>query len=141
MFFYTQGIIIWNMSIVFILIIKDFKNRWKHWVMLIKVIGKVKLIDTASQLLNWLNHRSACTFFYIEGLTLNMINIIPRFLNKFTFSFRLMVVWPPLWPKYAESTLLILVNTILPWKDGFLDTIPFWIPVFFEFYIYHEYLI
>ena len=141
MFFYTQGIIIWNMSIVCILIIKDFKNRWKHWVMLIKVIGKVKLIDTASQLLNWLNHRSACTFFYIEGLTLNMINIIPRFLNKFTFSFRLMVVWPPLWPKYAESTLLILVNTILPWKDWFLDTIPFWIPVFFEFYIYHEYLI
>ena len=109
--------------------------------MLIKVLGKVKLIDTARQLLNWLNRRPVCTFFYIEGLTLNMINIIPRFSNKFTFSFRLMVVWPPLWPKYAESTLLILVNTILPWKDWFLDTIPFWIPVFFEFYIYHEYLI
>ena len=109
--------------------------------MLIKVLGKVKLIDTARQLLNWLNRRPVCTFFYIEGLTLNMINIIPRFSNKFTFSFRLMVVWPPLWPKYAESTLLILVNTILPRKDGFLDTIPFWIPVFFEFYIYHEYLI
>ena len=30
---------------------------------------------------------------------------------------------------------LILVKTILPWKDGFLDTIPFWIPVFFKFYI------
>ena len=40
--FYTQAVIILNISSLFILIIKDFKNRWKHWLMLNN--SKVKLI-------------------------------------------------------------------------------------------------
>ena len=60
--FYAQGIIILNMSSLFILIIKDLKNRWKHWAILIN--NRVKLINIARQftkaLLAVLFLRSCC---------------------------------------------------------------------------------
>ena len=46
------------------------------------------------------NCRPVYTFLYRFDFK---YDIIPRLSKKSTFPFRLKVVWPPLWPKYAES--------------------------------------